>query len=69
LSKFNASRENITTEPVGAGLDRALHATYLSYLKPSMFTYGLGSFLISQRTLALPEVDIITTLRPRSFWW
>jgi len=41
LSKFNASRENITTEPVGAGLDRALHATYLSYLKPSMFTYGL----------------------------
>ncbi len=41
LSKFKASRDNITTEPVGVGLDRALHATYLSYLEPSMFTYGL----------------------------
>ena len=41
LQRFNASRENITTEPVGAGLDRALHATYLSYLEPKDFAYDL----------------------------
>jgi len=41
LSKFKASRDNITTEPVGVGLDRALHATYLSYLEPKDFAYDL----------------------------
>lgn len=41
LSKFKESRGNITTEAVGVGLDRALHATYLSYLKPKDFAYNL----------------------------
>ncbi|MBL1353737.1 MAG: NAD-dependent epimerase/dehydratase family protein [Zetaproteobacteria bacterium] len=41
LQGFKASRENITTEPVGTGLDRALHATYLSYLEPKAFAYDL----------------------------
>ena len=41
LQKFKQSRDNITTEPVGTGLDRALHATYLSYLQPKQFAYKL----------------------------
>jgi len=41
LQKFKQSRDNITTEPVGVGLDRALHATYLSYLQPKQFAYEL----------------------------
>ena len=41
LQRFKASRKNITTEPVGTGLDRALHATYLSYLQPEAFAYDL----------------------------
>jgi len=41
LKSFKESRNNITTEPVGLGLDRALHATYLSYLEPNMFSYEL----------------------------
>jgi len=32
LKLFKDSRQNLLTEPVGTGLDRALHSTYLSYL-------------------------------------
>jgi len=41
LRAFKQSRETLTTEPVGVGLERALHATYLSYLDPSAFSYPL----------------------------
>jgi UDP-2-acetamido-2,6-beta-L-arabino-hexul-4-ose reductase len=44
LSKIQAiqkSRENLITEPVGVGFDRALHATYLSYMRPEQFSYTL----------------------------
>ncbi|MDD4927932.1 MAG: NAD-dependent epimerase/dehydratase family protein [Gallionella sp.] len=39
LSAFRASRDSMITEPVGAGLTRALFATYLSFLRPEQFSY------------------------------
>jgi UDP-2-acetamido-2,6-beta-L-arabino-hexul-4-ose reductase len=36
---FAQSRETLLTGRVGAGLARALHATYLSYLPPASFVY------------------------------
>ncbi|MEO5757996.1 MAG: NAD-dependent epimerase/dehydratase family protein [Mesorhizobium sp.] len=39
IQSFPDSRKTLTTLPVGAGLARALHATYLSFLEPSAFTY------------------------------
>ena len=41
LKLYNDSRQNLLTEPVGTGLDRALHSTYLSYLEPEQFSYEL----------------------------
>jgi UDP-2-acetamido-2,6-beta-L-arabino-hexul-4-ose reductase len=41
LQRFRDSRQTLITGPVGAGLERALHATYLSYLKPAQFDYAL----------------------------
>ncbi len=41
LMLFRDSRANLTTEAVGTGLVRALYSTYLSYLKPDDFAYGL----------------------------
>ena len=39
LSAIKNSRISLTTLPVGSGLSRALHATYLSYLEPTAFSY------------------------------
>lgn len=39
LKRFNATRGNLITEPVGMGLVRALYSTYVSYLPPERFTY------------------------------
>jgi UDP-2-acetamido-2,6-beta-L-arabino-hexul-4-ose reductase len=41
LHAFRVARETGVTEPVGNGLTRALWSTYLSYLPPSDFAYGL----------------------------
>ena len=41
IQLFKNSRQSLLTEPVGTGLDRALHSTYLSYLKPEQFSYQL----------------------------
>jgi len=41
IRQFNDSRKSLVTEPVGSGLDRALHSTYLSYLRPQQFSYEL----------------------------
>ena len=38
---FPESRSTMITDRVGAGLSRALHATYLSYLKPEQFAYDV----------------------------
>ncbi|MER1940089.1 capsular polysaccharide biosynthesis protein CapF [Castellaniella sp. FW104-16D08] len=39
LYMFRESRQTLITEPVGTGLVRALHSTYLSYLPPEQFAY------------------------------
>lgn len=41
ISAFHESRKTLTTPRVGEGLQRALHATYLSYLTGDEFTYSL----------------------------
>jgi UDP-2-acetamido-2,6-beta-L-arabino-hexul-4-ose reductase len=38
---FPESRSTMITDRVGTGLTRALHATYLSYLKPEQFAYDV----------------------------
>lgn len=38
---FASSRETLTTDRVGVGLTRALHATYLSFLPPDRFVYDV----------------------------
>lgn len=57
IRSFPASRDNLTTPPVGTGLARALHATYLSFLEPAAFTYTVpvhsdprGSFVEMLKT-------------------
>lgn len=44
LSAFKASRDNLVTENVGAGLTRALYSTYLSYMSPAQFSYTIPSY-------------------------
>lgn len=39
IRAFPKSRTSLLTPPVGTGFCRALHATYLSYLEPSAFSY------------------------------
>ena len=41
LYKFRDSRESLITEPVGEGFTRVLYATYISYIPPDKFNYGL----------------------------
>jgi UDP-2-acetamido-2,6-beta-L-arabino-hexul-4-ose reductase len=41
IQKFKESRNTLLTERVGIGLDRALYATYLSYLDVADFSYPL----------------------------
>lgn len=41
IRAFKQGRESMVTEAVGVGLARALYATYLSFLKPGQFSYGL----------------------------
>ncbi|GAA0841407.1 NAD-dependent epimerase/dehydratase family protein [Marinobacter szutsaonensis] len=39
IQAFRDSRESLLTERVGKGLARALHSTYLSFLRPEQFSY------------------------------
>ena len=41
IQLFKGSRQSLLTEPVGTGLNRALHSTFLSYLEPEQFSYEL----------------------------
>lgn len=44
ITQFKTSRQTLVTEDVGGGLVRALHATYLSFLKPENFSYKLPRY-------------------------
>lgn len=41
LYKFRDSRESLVTEAVGDGFTRVLYATFISYIPPDKFNYGL----------------------------
>lgn len=41
ITSYKESRNTLFTEEVGKGFDRALYATYLSYLRPHQFSYEL----------------------------
>ncbi len=43
ITAFRDSRQSLVTERVGTGLDRALYATYISYLSPEAFVYDIPS--------------------------
>lgn len=44
IKAFHDSRSALMTEEVGIGLTRALYATYLSYLRPEQFAYGVPAY-------------------------
>ncbi|KYG64722.1 capsular biosynthesis protein [Bdellovibrio bacteriovorus] len=44
IKAFKESRQTLITERVGQGITRALHATYLSFLKPGQFTYEVPRY-------------------------
>lgn len=44
LTRFEATRIDLIAEPVGAGLVRALYATYVSYLPPERFSYPVRQY-------------------------
>lgn len=67
ITAFKASRMSLVTEPVGEGLHRALHATYLSYLRPEQFSYPLtthadprGQFVEMLKTRDSGQVSFFT---------
>ena len=41
IEAFKEVRDSLVTEPVGTGLVRGLYATYVSFLPPEMFSYGV----------------------------
>jgi UDP-2-acetamido-2,6-beta-L-arabino-hexul-4-ose reductase len=67
LQSFVASRPTNTVPPVGAGLARALYATYLSYLRPADFSYALprhadprGTFVEMLKTATCGQFSYFT---------
>jgi len=68
IQKFKESRKSLLTERVGNGLDRALYATYLSYLDVADFTYPLvqhedprGTFVEILKTHDSGQISYLTT--------
>jgi UDP-2-acetamido-2,6-beta-L-arabino-hexul-4-ose reductase len=45
LTSFASSRSTLIAPPVGTGLIRALHATYLSHLPPEAFSYDVPRYV------------------------
>lgn len=67
IQGFGASRTTRSIGPVGAGLARALYATYLSFVPPEEFSYGLvrhvdprGEFAEVVRTADSGQVSYFT---------
>ncbi|MBW8368907.1 MAG: NAD-dependent epimerase/dehydratase family protein [Arenimonas sp.] len=44
IEAFRDMRQSLVTERVGAGLVRALYATYVSFLPPEAFSYGVPKY-------------------------
>lgn len=67
IKAFKKSRSTLITEDVGTGLIRALHATYLSFLKPEQFSYSLtqhadprGVFVEMLKTKTAGQISFFT---------
>jgi UDP-2-acetamido-2,6-beta-L-arabino-hexul-4-ose reductase len=67
VRSFPHSREALVVPPVGVGLTRALHATYLSYLQPGDFAYSVpvhadprGTFVEMLKTHDSGQVSYFT---------
>ena len=67
LRQFHASRETLMPGEVGAGLDRALYATYLSHIPSERFSFPLrvhddprGRFVEMLRTPSAGQVSFFT---------
>lgn len=52
IKNFRASRDTLTTLPVGAGLLRALYSTYVASLEPASFVYDLPMYIDPRGTFA-----------------
>lgn len=63
IRRFRDGRETLYTERVGTGFERALHATYLSYLPPESFGYPLKSHTDPRGTFA----EVLRTLDSGQF--
>ncbi len=68
LTSFKESRENLIVPQVGRGFERALYATYLSFLSTDNFSYVLnghederGTFYEFIKTIDSGQVSISTT--------
>lgn len=68
LYKFKLNRENLLIPDVGSGFERALYATYLSYLEIDNFSYELkghqderGTFYEILKTLNSGQFSLSTT--------
>lgn len=57
VQAFAAVRESLVTERVGEGLARALYATYVSYLPPAAFSYGVPAHADARGTF----VEVLKT--------
>lgn len=44
IEAFKNGRDTLVTEAVGVGFQRALHATYLSFLNPEQFAYSVPRY-------------------------
>lgn len=68
LNEFKNNRKNLIVQKVGTGFERALYATYLSYLPKDDFSYELtehkddrGSFVEILKTIDSGQFSISTT--------
>jgi UDP-2-acetamido-2,6-beta-L-arabino-hexul-4-ose reductase len=67
LTFFKNSRDTLLMGSVGTGIDRALYATYLSYLSPEKFSYSLvahederGKFVEVLKTIDSGQISYIS---------
>lgn len=67
IKTYKDSRNTLLTEEVGKGFERALYATYLSYLRPNQFSYELpmhgderGIFVEMLKTKASGQFSFFT---------
>ncbi len=67
IVSFREGRKSLVVQRVGTGLDRALYATYVSYLPPDRFAYDVpryedarGSFVEVLRTLDSGQFSFFT---------